>query len=98
MSKKSSVRENNNSEKHKKIEQQVIEVIQVQWKRHEEIREVLSILKEKILLDLNSLGFKGRVEVQGSFVRKTYLGEDDVYDILLILPQSERAKVQQIID
>ncbi len=98
MSKKSSVRENNNSEKHKKIEQQVIEVIQVQWERHEEIREVLSILKEKILLDLNSLGFKGRVEVQGSFVRKTYLGEDDVYDLLLILPQSERAKVHQILD
>ncbi|MHA1593045.1 MAG: hypothetical protein ACTSUP_11335 [Candidatus Heimdallarchaeaceae archaeon] len=98
MSKKSSVRENNNSEKHKKIEQQVIEVIQVQSERHEEIREVLSILKEKILLDLNSLGFKGRVEVQGSFVRKTYLGEDDAYDLLLILPQSERAKVHQILD
>ncbi len=98
MSKKSSVREHNNNEKHKKIEQQVIEVIQVQWGRHEEIREVLSILKEKILLDLNSLGFKGRVEAQGSFVRKTYLGEDDVYDLLLILPQSERAKVHQILD
>ncbi|MCK5141323.1 MAG: hypothetical protein KAQ70_03940, partial [Candidatus Heimdallarchaeota archaeon] len=98
MSKKSSVREPNNNEKHKKIEQQVIEVIQVQWERHEEIREILSILKEKILLDLNSLGFKGRVEVQGSFVRKTYLGEDDVYDLLLILPQSERAKVHQILD
>ncbi|MBY9000371.1 MAG: hypothetical protein KGD64_05620 [Candidatus Heimdallarchaeota archaeon] len=88
--------ENNNV--HKKVEQQVIEVIQVQWERHEEIRELLFILKEKILLDLNSLGFVGRVEVQGSFVRKTYLGEDEVYDLLLILPQTEKAKVHQILD
>ncbi len=98
MSKKPSVREPNNNEKNKKIEQQVIEVIQVQWERHEEIREVLAILREKILLDINSLGFKGRVEVQGSFVRKTYLGEDEVYDLLLILPQSEKTKVHQILD
>ncbi|MHA1419252.1 MAG: hypothetical protein ACTSVO_13920 [Candidatus Heimdallarchaeaceae archaeon] len=98
MRKKSSVREPDANKKHKKIEQQVIEVIQVQWERHEEIREILSILKEKIVLDLNSLGFKGRVEIQGSFVRKTYLGEDEVYDLLLILPQSERAKSHQILD
>ncbi len=98
MSKKSSIPNHNNNEKHKKIEQQVIEVIQVQWERHEEIREVLAILKEKILLDLNSLGFRGRVEVQGSFIRKTYLGEDEVYDLLLILPQVERLKVHQILD
>ncbi len=89
MSKKPSIPNHNNNKKHKKIEQQVIEVIQVQWERHEEIREVLAILKEKILLDLNSLGFRGRVEVQGSFIRKTYLGEDEVYDLLLILPQVE---------
>jgi hypothetical protein len=47
MSKKPSVREPNNNEKNKKIEQQVIEVIQVQWERHEEIREVLTILREE---------------------------------------------------
>ncbi len=98
MSEKSSVSDYKNNKHHKKIEKQVIEVIQVQWERHEEIREVLSILKEKILLDLTSLGFKGRVEVQGSFIRKTYLGEDEVYDLLLILPQAERAKVHQILD
>ena len=98
MSKKSSTTEDRKNEKHLKIENQVLEVINVQWERHEEIGDLLSILKEKILLDLNSLGYIGRVEVQGSFIRKTYLGEDEIYDLLLILPQSDKAKVHQILD
>ena len=80
------------------IENQILEVIKVQWEQHEEIREILSILKEKILLDLNSLGYIGRVETQGSFVRKTYLSEDETFDLLLILHQSDKSKVHQILD
>ncbi len=80
------------------IEKQVLEVIQVQWEQHEEIREILSILKEKILLDLNSLGYVSRVETQGSFVRKTYLSEDETFDLLLILQLTDKSKVHQILD
>ena len=80
------------------IEKKVIEIIQVQWEHHEEIRELLSILKEKIMLDVNALGYIARVEDQGSFVRKTYLSEDDSFDLLLILQKSDKSKVHQILD
>ncbi len=80
------------------IEKKVLEIIQVQWEQHENIRELLSILKEKIVLDLNALGFIGRVENQGSFVRKTYLSEDDSFDLLLILQKSDKSKAHQILD
>ncbi len=80
------------------IEKKVLEIIQVQWEQHEEIRELLSILKEKILLDINALGYVARVENQGSFVRKTYLSEDDTFDLLLILQMSDKPKVHQILD
>ncbi|MCE7740815.1 MAG: hypothetical protein GOP50_00020 [Candidatus Heimdallarchaeota archaeon] len=80
------------------IEKKVLEIIQVQWEHHEEIRELLSILKEKIMLDLNALGYVARVENQGSFVRKTYLSEDDSFDLLLILKKSDKSKVHQILD
>ena len=98
MTKETSEPEKKQNDSHLKLEQQVIDVIQVQWERHEEIREILEILKEKIMLDINSLGYLGRVEIQGSFVRKTYLGEDEVYDLLLILSRSDRSKVHQILD
>lgn len=80
------------------IEKKVLEIIQVQWEHHEEIRELLSTLKEKIELDLNALGYIARVENQGSFVRKTYLSEDDSFDLLLILQKSDKSKMHQILD
>jgi len=80
------------------IEKKVLEIIQVHWEHHEEIRELLSTLKEKIVLDINSLGYVARVENQGSFVRKTYLSEDDSFDLLLILQKSDKPKVHQILD
>jgi len=69
---------------HDEVENKVLEVIQVQWEQHEKQRELLSILSEKIQMDLNSLGYIGRVETQGSFIRKTYLSEDETFDLLLI--------------
>ena len=83
---------------HDEVEKKVLEVIQVQWEQHEKQRELLSIVIEKIQMDLNSLGYIGRVETQGSFVRKTYLSEDETFDLLLILSRSEKAKVHQILD
>ncbi|MHA1953670.1 MAG: hypothetical protein ACW96U_06980 [Candidatus Heimdallarchaeaceae archaeon] len=83
---------------HDEVEKKVLEVIQVQWEQHEQQRELLSILSEKIQMDLNSLGYIGRVETQGSFIRKTYLSEDETFDLLLILSRSEKAKVHQILD
>ncbi|MCG3221320.1 MAG: hypothetical protein H7641_08065 [Candidatus Heimdallarchaeota archaeon] len=83
---------------HDEVEKKVLEVIQVQWEQHEKQRELLSILSEKIQMDLNSLGYIGRVETQGSFIRKTYLSEDETFDLLLILSRSEKAKVHQILD
>lgn len=85
-------------EKYDLIENQVLEVIQVQWEQHEEIREILSILREKIQMDLNALGYIGRVETQGSFARKTYLSEDETFDLLLILQREDKTKVHQILD
>ena len=85
-------------EKHEIIENQVLEVIQVQWEQHEETREILSILREKIQMDLNALGYIGRVETQGSFARKTYLSEDETFDLLLILQREDKANVHQILD
>jgi tRNA nucleotidyltransferase (CCA-adding enzyme) len=82
----------------KEIEAKVLEVIQVQWEQHERVREILSILKEKIQMDLGSLGYIGRVETQGSFVRKTYLSEDETFDLLLILQRADKPKVHQILD
>ena len=89
---------NNPKDNSKIIENKVLEVIQVQWEQHEQVREILSILKEKIQMDLSSLGYISRVEIQGSFVRKTYLSEDDTFDILLILQRSDKPKVHQILD
>ena len=83
---------------HDYIENQVLEVIQIQKDTHAEIGEVLSILKEKIQMDLVSLGVVGRVEIQGSFVRKTYLSDDDSFDLLIILPKSEKPNVHSILD
>ncbi|MHA1667433.1 MAG: hypothetical protein ACTSUR_02150 [Candidatus Heimdallarchaeaceae archaeon] len=80
------------------IEEQVLEVILVPLAQHEKIKEILSILREKISLDLKSLGFLGKVELQGSFARKTYLNEDDTFDLLLILQREDRPKVHQILD
>ena len=83
---------------HDYIENQVLEVIQIQKDTHAEIGEILSILKEKIQMDLDSLGVVGRVEIQGSFVRKTYLSDDDSFDLLIILPKSEKPNVHSILD
>ncbi len=83
---------------HDYIEKQVLEVIQIQKDPHAEIGEVLSILKEKIQMDLVSLGVAGRVAIQGSFVRKTYLSDDDSFDLLIILPKSEKPNVHSILD
>ena len=82
----------------KVIEKKVLEVIQVQWEQHERVREILSILREKIQQDLGSLGYIGRVETQGSFVRKTYLSEDETFDLMLILQRADKPKMHQILD
>ena len=86
------------SEDSESIEKKVLETIQVHWEQHEKIRELLSILKEKIMLNINALGYVARVENQGSFVRKTYLNEDDSFDLLLILQKTDKTKVHQILD
>ncbi len=84
--------------KYEKIENAVLKEITVDDEKHEQIRELLSILKEKIMLDLSSLRIPARVEIQGSFVKKTYLVHDDSFDLLLILPREEKVNIHRILD
>ncbi|MHA1304638.1 MAG: hypothetical protein ACTSPI_13150, partial [Candidatus Heimdallarchaeaceae archaeon] len=80
------------------IEKQIIEQVDVDEEIHLDVEETLNILIEKISMDLSSIGVAGKVEKQGSFVRRTYLNEDDSYDLLLVLPQSDKGKVPRILD
>ena len=54
---------NTTDKKHEIIENQVLEVIQVQWEQHEETREILSIFREKIQMDLNALGYIEKIKI-----------------------------------
>ncbi|MHA1687257.1 MAG: hypothetical protein ACTSYD_12775 [Candidatus Heimdallarchaeaceae archaeon] len=83
---------------HEKIERMVLEMIELERERYEEVNELLQELKEKITLDLTSIGINARVEIQGSFVRDTYLPEENTYDLLIILQKSDKSSIHQILD
>ncbi|MHA1865834.1 MAG: hypothetical protein ACTSVB_03595 [Candidatus Heimdallarchaeaceae archaeon] len=80
------------------IENAVVEQLIIDEEFHMEVEEILNILIEKINSDLSSIGVIGRVEKQGSFVRRTYLNEDDTYDLVLILKKDEKPNVPRILD
>ena len=80
------------------IEKKVLEVIEVPKDYHEELSEIIRILVEKIQQDLASLSVPGRVEVQGSFERRTYLLEETILDLMIIIPKTEKVNLYQILD
>ncbi len=87
-----------NINKYQEIVSLVLEENEVDNDQHQEIGEILYILREKILLDLASLSVNGKVEIQGSFVRRTYLIDDDSFDLLLVLSRDDHAKLHNILD
>ncbi len=80
------------------IEKTIIEQVSVDEEVHREVEHTLDILIEKINMHLVAMSVAGRVEKQGSFVRRTYLDEDDSYDLLLVLQKDERPKTHMILD
>lgn len=86
------------TKEHEKIENIVLEMLELERERAEEVSDIIQELKEKIAVDLSSLGVNARVEIQGSFARNTYLPEDNTFDLLIILQRSDKSNIHQILD